>query len=209
MKITKFSLFLKNNLVYKQDNCNNAEDADMQSIFNFKKDEKEYISNTEAQKEYNEKKQLWTWTTILCAVFPFIIPIISSIFNHSFDFVNIINNGDIILLMYSIIIPTFIDLLKVKNKSSSQYIIWAIIFIIVIFSDLYCYSVIKNPYQYIDANNKVVTYDNTIRNIAITAILVISSLTVCNKILKIIYDCNVNEEEDKSSLVRKEEEINE
>lgn len=150
-----------------------------------------FISISDAQKEYKEKRTIWIWTTILCAGFPFIAPIISSISNHSFNFLNIINNGDIILLTYSIIIPTFIDLLKIKNKNSSRYIIWTMIFAVVIFSDLYIYSTIKNPTKYLNENKELVVYDNTIQNIIFSIVMFISSLIVCDQVMKIIYNCNI------------------
>ena len=164
----------------------------MFSVFHKKsKNEQSYISYSDTQKNYKEKRTIWIWTTILCAVFPFIAPIISSISNHSFDFLNIINNGDIILLIYSIIIPTFIEMLKVKNKNSTSYVIWAMIFTLVIFSDLYIYSTIKNPKQFLNAQNKLETYDNTIQNIVYTILMFVSSLVVCDKVMRLIYECNI------------------
>lgn len=163
----------------------------MINIHNNTQNNKSFISISEAQKEYKEKRTVWIWTTCLCAGFPFVAPIISSISNHSFDLSNIINNGDIILLTYSIIIPTFIDMLKVKNKNSSKYIIWAMIFALVIFSDLYIYSTIKNPSQYLNKNKELVTYDNTIQNIVFSIVMFVTSLVVCDKVMKIIYDCNL------------------
>lgn len=95
------------------------------------------------------------------------------------------------MLTYSIIIPTFIDLLKVRNKNSSKYVIWAMIFAVVIFSDLYIYSTIKNPTKYLNENDELVAYDNTMQNIVFSIVMFVSSLIVCDKVMKIIYDCNI------------------
>ena len=88
------------------------------------------------KEEYREKTRIWLCTTLLCTLFPFFTQCVSLLFNHKFDFVSIINNGELVLLTYSVTIPTLIELIQTKTDKQAKYVIYVFIWIIIILSNL-------------------------------------------------------------------------
>lgn len=158
----------------------------------------ELIYESKEKQEYDEKQKIWLYTTLLCTLFPFLAPIITAIFSHNLNFTNIINQGDVIILTYSITVPTLLELIQIdKSKYKADYIKWFTVFIILIFGDILIYSAIRNPGTYKNKNNEIVTYDNFILNTIATVIIVVCSAIICKKVMKFIFDCNVEIEQNK------------
>ena len=81
-------------------------------------DKKEAVFDSHEKEEYKEKQKIWLCTTLLCTLFPFLAQCISLFFNLKFDFVSIINNGELVLLTDSITIPTIVELSQTKQKNN-------------------------------------------------------------------------------------------
>lgn len=150
----------------------------------------EAIFDSHETEEYKEKQKIWLCTTLLCTLFPFIAQCISLLFSHKFDFVSVINNGELVLLTYSITIPTLIELIQTKTDKQAKFVIYVFIWIFIILSDLLLYLSIKNPATYVE-NNKVETYDNFLINLGATFIIMLSSIIFSQKTIRFIFVCNI------------------
>lgn len=150
----------------------------------------EAIFDSQETEEYKEKQKIWLCTTLLCTLFPFIAQCISLLFSHKFDFVSVINNGELVLLTYSITIPTLIELIQTKTDRQAKFVIYIFIWIFIILSDLLIYLSIKNPATYIK-DNKVETYDNFLINLGATFIIMLSSIIFSQKTIRFIFVCNI------------------
>lgn len=102
------------------------------------------IFNSDEKNEYKEKQIIWWCTTLLCTLFPFLAQLISAVFSHKLDLISIINNGELVLLTYSITIPTLIDLIQLETKKNATYVIYVLFWIFIILSDLVIYLSMKN-----------------------------------------------------------------
>ena len=167
------------------------------------------VFTSDEQKAYKEKQNIWVLTTILCTLFPFITQMLSGFFNHSFAFKSIINGGDVILLLYSITIPVFIELLQTNHINHNfDHIKKCIIFTLLILTQMAVFSNIKsNTYSNDTISETLISDDLTpdqmisndfIRNLVFTLLIIISSALICNNTMKFIFICNVE-------LKRKEE----
>lgn len=166
------------------------------------------IFTSDEQKAYKEKRNIWALTTLLCTLFPFITQMLSVFFNHSFAFKSIINGGDVILLLYSITIPVFIELLQTNHINRNfDHIKKCIIFMLLILTQMAVYSNIKsNTYSNDTINDTIsenIINDNSvhdqmlsndfIRNLVFTLLIIISSALICNNTMKFIFICNVEQ----------------
>lgn len=150
----------------------------------------EVVFNSHETEEYKEKQKIWLCTTLLCTLFPFFAQCISLLFNHKFDFVSVINNGELVLLTYSITIPTLVELVQTKAGKETKYVVYVFVWIFIILSDLLIYLSIKNPATYVD-NNQIKTYDNFIMNLCATIIIMLSSIIFSQKTIRFIFICNI------------------
>lgn len=148
------------------------------------------VFDSHETEEYKEKQKIWLCTTLLCTLFPFFAQCISLLFNHKFDFVSVINNGELVLLTYSITIPTLIELIQTKTDKQAKYVIYVFIWIFIILSDLLIYLSIKNPATYVD-KNQIKTYDNFLINLGSTIIIMLSSIFFSQKTIRFIFICNI------------------
>lgn len=148
------------------------------------------VFDSHETEEYKEKQKIWLCTTLLCTLFPFFAQCISLLFNHKFDFISVINNGELVLLTYSITIPTLIELIQTKTDKQAKYVIYVFIWIFIILSDLLIYLSIKNPATYID-KNQIKTYDNFLINFGATIIIMSSSIIFSQKTIRFIFICNI------------------
>lgn len=151
----------------------------------------EAVFDSHETEEYKEKQKIWLCTTLLCTLFPFFAQCLSLFFNHKFDFFSVINNGELVLLTYSITIPTLIELIQTKTDKQTRYVIYVFVWIFIILSDLLIYLSIKNPAIYITDNNQVKTYDNFLINLGATIIIMLSSIIFSQKTLRFIFICNI------------------
>lgn len=152
----------------------------------------EAIFDSHETEEYKEKQKIWWCTTILCTLFPFFAQCISLLFHHEFDITDMINNGDIILLTYSVTVPTLIELIQVRSNKSSKFIIYVCITFIILLSDLVIYASMKNPGTYLNDQNELVEYDNFKINFVITLIIMLASWIFSQKIMRFIFESNID-----------------
>lgn len=145
------------------------------------------IFNSKEKNDYKEKLGIWWCTTLLCTLFPFFAQCISLIFTHNFDFFNIINNGDLVLLTYSITIPTFLELIQLETKKNTKYVIYVFVWVFLVLSDLVVYLCIKNPGTYTNENNIVETYDNFAINLFFTILILLTSIIFSQNTIKYIF----------------------
>lgn len=165
----------------------------------------EAVFDSHETEEYKEKQKIWLCTTLLCTLFPFFAQCISLCFNHKFDFVSVINNGELVLLTYSITIPTLIELIQTKTDKQAKYVIYVFIWIFIILSDLLIYLSIKSPATYVTDSNQVKMYDNFLINLGTTIIIMLSSIIFSQKTIRFIFICNIEnrqETEQKSKEVK-------
>lgn len=164
----------------------------------------EAVFDSHETEEYKEKQKIWLCTTLLCTLFPFFAQCISLFFNHKFDFVSVINNGELVLLTYSITIPTLIELIQTKTDKQGKYIIYVFIWFFIILSDLLLYLSIKNPGTYITDDNQIKTYDNFFINLGATIIIMLSSIIFSQKTIRYIFICSI---ETRQSIKQKSKEV--
>lgn len=162
----------------------------------------EVIFDSHEKEEYEEKQKIWLCTTLLCTLFPFFAQCISLLFNHKFDFVSIINNGELVLLTYSITIPTLIELIQTKSNKQATYVIYVLIWFFIILSDLLIYLSIKNPGTYLSSENKIVLYDNFYINLCATIVIMLSSIIFSQKTIRYMFICNIEMRYDKEQKIK-------
>ncbi len=152
---------------------------------------KEIIFESHEKIEYKEKQKIWWCTTLLCTLFPFFAQCISLLFNHKFDIISLINNGELILLTYSITIPILIELIQTKTNKQAKHVIYICIWFFLLLSDLLIYLSIKNPGSFLNSNKELTTYNNFLINLISTIIIVPCSLVFSQKTILYIFICNI------------------
>lgn len=151
----------------------------------------ELVFESDEKIEYNEKQKIWWCTTLLCTLFPFFAQCVSLLFNHKFDIIGMINNGELIILTYSITVPTLIELIQIKTHKQSKQVIYVCVWFFILLSDLLVYLSMKNPGVYLTQDNKLATHDNFIINIICTIVIMVTSLIFSQKTIRYIFICNI------------------
>lgn len=134
---------------------------------------------------YKRKWEIWILSSIVSIFFPFIISIIINAVSGKFSFLTIFEQGDIIILFYSLTIAVLFDLWNLpkdskKNDKGLQRCFYAIL--MVLFSQMALYGVIKV---------------NIITNVWILFLMtlgtIIASYCACNSALLQIFLYNIEE----------------
>lgn len=81
----------------------------------YKKYEEKYVFEGVQREKYNRAIQKWFVVSCFSVFFPLIITLIIDSYDGKFNIVNLINNGDLVLLSFSLTIPTLLDLIEIKN----------------------------------------------------------------------------------------------
>lgn len=108
----------------------------MKIIF-YKKYENNYIFEGEQREKYNQSIFKWFILSCFTVFFPLIITLIIDCYDGRFNIVDLVNNGDLILLSFSLTIPTALDMFgmesgNVKKNNSLILCRYLCLFIIVI-----------------------------------------------------------------------------
>ena len=165
----------------------------------------EAIFESHEKEEFKEKQKIWWCTTILCTLFPFFAQCVSLLFHHKFNMIDMINNGDVILLTYSITVPTLIELIQVKNNRTSKYVIYVCVTFMILLSDLVFYASMKDPGTYLNSDKELVEYDNFAINLFITIIVIAVSWVFSQKLMRFIFISNVESRQQKDENAKKAE----
>lgn len=82
----------------------------------YKKYEEKYVFEGEQREKY--KQSIFKWFVLSCfsVFFPLIITLIIDLYDGRFNLIDLINNGDLILLSFSLTIPTALDMLEMKRS---------------------------------------------------------------------------------------------
>lgn len=86
----------------------------------YKKYEEKYVFEGEQREKY--KRSILKWFVLSCfsVFFPPVITIIIDLYEKTFNMFNLINNGDLILLSFSLTIPTILDMLEMKKSTTTK-----------------------------------------------------------------------------------------
>ena len=103
----------------------------------YKRYEDNYIFEGEQREKYNRSILKWLILSCFSVLFPLFITLITDSYDGKFNISDLINNGDLILLSFSLTIPTALDLFEVKksmngNDNSLSLCRYFCLFIIVI-----------------------------------------------------------------------------
>lgn len=105
------------------------------------------IKNTEPEifegiraEEYKRMKNKWIRLAIVGTGLPFVIGILVSIFNDTFNLLDLFGNGEIILLLFSLNLPMAFDLFDMKryNDERLEWEFWKCVIIICLQVAIYC-----------------------------------------------------------------------
>lgn len=90
--------------------------------------------------EYKQMRNKWVRLAVIGTGVPFILGILVSIFNNTFDFLALFGKGEIILLLFSLNLPMAFDLFDMKHKKDERlsWAFWACVIIICLQVALYC-----------------------------------------------------------------------
>ena len=72
----------------------------------YKKYEEKYIFEGEQREKYRQSILKWLIVSCFSVFFPLLITLITDCYDGAFNFIDLINNGDLILLSFSLTIPT-------------------------------------------------------------------------------------------------------
>lgn len=90
--------------------------------------------------EYKQMRNKWVRLAVIGTGIPFILGILVSIFNNTFDFLALFGKGEIILLLFSLNLPMAFDLFDMKHKEDDRLALafWGCVIIICLQVALYC-----------------------------------------------------------------------
>jgi len=103
----------------------------------YKRYEDNYIFEGEQREKYNRSILKWLVLSCFSVLFPLFITLITDSYDGKFNISDLINNGDLILLSFSLTIPTSLDLFEAnknmnRNDNSLSLCRYLCLFIIVI-----------------------------------------------------------------------------
>ena len=82
----------------------------------YKRYEDNYIFEGEQREKYNRSTLKWLVLSCFSVFFPLFITLITDSYDGKFNISDLINNGDLILLSFSLTIPTALDLFEAKKN---------------------------------------------------------------------------------------------
>ncbi len=90
--------------------------------------------------EYKKMKNKWIRLAVVGTGVPFILGILVTIFNETFNLLDLFGNGEIILLLFSLNLPMAFDLFEMKHRDDEklEWAFWGCVIIICLQAALYC-----------------------------------------------------------------------
>ncbi len=157
-------------------------------VLNFyKKYENNYIFEGEKREKYNRSIRKWLILSCFSVVFPFFITLITDGYDGRFSIVDVINNGDLILLSFSLTIPSTLDLMEAqkykKEKSDSLSLCRCLCLFIIVIQTLF-YALVRTH------NTKLIT------NLISTTSILIVSIYICRYSIFCTFANSIEEGED-------------
>lgn len=141
--------------------------------------------NTDMYKEYKYERRILFIITLLGSVLPLGMSCIVGYHNGGFSFTKMLLNGDIVLSLYTLTIPSIINIFSIKIDKDTQLINAFVIGIILFFFQTVFYILVR--YE---------TSENLWMIIIVTIIFVLSSWICCCNSLKTIIIYKKNHEEE-------------
>lgn len=119
--------------------------------------------------EYKRIRNKWIRLEIIGAGIPFLMSILVSIFNDTFNVLDLFKNGEIILLMFSLNLPMAFDIFDAKKREDEglSRAFWGCIVIICLQVALYCLIKMEN------------SEENAKKNIPVSALMMVASWGNC------------------------------
>lgn len=156
----------------------------------FKRRNKPLVFEGTRAEEYKKTRNKWIRLAVAGTGLPFIIGVIVSIFNDTFNLQDLFGSGELILLLFSLNLPMTFDLFDMKHKDdeSLAWAFWACVVLICIQLTLYC-VIRTNPSQ-----------DNQNKSLIASGIMVATSLIVCKCSLKALFLHSIDEGGKKSDI---------
>lgn len=132
--------------------------------------------------QYKAKRNKWIRLSIIGTALPFVFAIFVSWYVGKLDFLELFGNGEIILSLFSLTIPTLFDMFEIKKnddeKLSWMLLLWAIL----ICAQSLAYGLVR-----IDtASNK------EIKSIVTSVVLMIASWFFCRYSIKTMFVHSLN-----------------
>ncbi len=86
----------------------------------YKKYEEKYVFEGEQREKY--KRSILKWFVLSCfsVLFPLLITATIDLYEQKFNMITLINNGDLILLSFSLTIPTILDMFEMKKNTTEK-----------------------------------------------------------------------------------------
>lgn len=153
----------------------------------YKKYEEKYVFEGEQREKY--KQSIFKWFILSCfsVFFPPIITAIIDLYEETFNMIALINNGDLILLSFSLTIPTILDMLEMKKntttKKDSVLIACGCLCLFIIVIQTLFYALIRT--------HKTMTEIN----LCFTILIVLSSIYICRYSVFCMFISSMNEEQ--------------
>lgn len=147
--------------------------------------EKNYIFEGNQREIYHNSIQKWLVLSCFSVIFPLLITLITDSYGGKFNINNLINNGDFILLSFSLTIPTALDLFGImkntnekNNLIKSRYLCLFIIVVQVLF------------YACIRTNNA-----KFLSNLISTIVIMLVSIYLCRYFIFCMFINSIDESE--------------
>lgn len=130
---------------------------------------------------YKKMKNKWIRLAIIGSGLPFVIAILVTIFNNTFNWLAFFGSGEIILSLFSVTLPLAFDLFEIKKKDDED-LSWAYwVCIIVICFQLVLYCLIKMSPE-----------GKTISAVVVSIFMLISSWCCCTFAIKAMFKHSIN-----------------
>lgn len=122
-----------------------------------------------AAERYKQIRNKWIRLSLVGTLLPIVMGIIVSVYSDSFNFIDTISNGEIILSLFSLTIPMLLDLFEVDYKKDDR-ISWTFFICLI----CVCFQVLLYCVTRLDVSS-----DREIRSIVASILTTVASIFSC------------------------------